>query len=98
MIYDRKENLYSSIRFTGAPSNEFVCDLAPFLRFTTLDAAIQHRDWLESEAGKQEAAEREARRKAKIAYNNERDERRKQYSIAKQFEHANDAADTEVFA
>lgn len=97
LIYDQKENLYRSVRFTGEPSREFACDLAPFLRFQTLDAAIQHRDWLESDAGKAEIAEKEARREQKRQYDLAREERREQHSTARQFEHDDDAADTVVF-
>lgn len=60
--FDPSDSLYRHVRFLPQ-QNQFVCNLAPFLRFDTLEAAVQHRDYLESEF-----AEREARRADEVQY------------------------------
>lgn len=67
MKYDRlkahrntnTDNLFRSVRFTGQPANEFVCD-SDNSHFATLEDAVGRRDYLESPAGIAEIAEREA--------------------------------------
>ena len=95
--FDQLSNDFAYVRWCGSMTGLFACDLDDS-RHATLEQAIARRDYLRSPEGKQEQLQREVRREARREYDLARDERRKQHSTARQFEHADDAADTVVFA
>jgi hypothetical protein len=72
-------NPYRHVRWTGSDMNMFVCDYDNS-HHDSLETALARRDHLESDAGKAEIAEKEARREQKRQYDLARDERRARMS------------------
>lgn len=73
------DNDFRHVRFAGSQTGMFACDLDRSY-FDTLADAVARRDYLESDAGKQETAEREERRRIKREFDIARDERRARMS------------------
>ena len=81
---ENSANDFCSIRWCGSQSNLFACDLDNS-RHDTLEAAIERRDYLESDAGKQEILQRNERRRIQREFDIARAARKEQESIERQW-------------
>jgi hypothetical protein len=73
--FTAKDNAYRHIRWTGSANNLFACDIDNS-RHDTLEAAVERRDYLESDAGKQEILQRNERRRIQREFDIAREERK----------------------
>jgi hypothetical protein len=82
--FTAKDNAYRNLRWTGSANNLFACDIDNS-RHDTLEAAVERRDYLESDAAKQEILQRNERRRIQREFDIAREERKEQESIERQW-------------
>ena len=84
--FTAKDNAYRHIRWTGSQSSgpQFACDIDNS-RHDTLEAAVERRDYLTSDAGKQEILQRNERRRIQREFDIARAARKEQESIERQW-------------